>query len=198
MKPHRLARTVISRERIRKRVDELAREIAAAHPGGILLLVGILRGSFMFVADLMRALHRHGVCASVDFMQLESYGAGTESSGRVRVVRDLGLPVAGRRVLVVDDILDSGRTLDFAARHLRAQGAEHVALCALLDKPSRRVVPVNADYTGFEIPDTFVVGYGLDYDHHHRELPYLAEISFARPRRRRPPASRVTRRRQPG
>lgn len=163
-------------DRIRARVAELAGRIAANPAGRDLTLIGILRGSFMFLADLVRDLHGRNVAVRIDFLTLESYGAHTVSSGRVRLIKDFAIDVTGREVVLVDDILDTGRTLDFARRHILGRGAAGCRCCVLLDKPARRVVPCRADYVGFEVPDVFVVGYGLDFDGRFREWPFLAEL----------------------
>lgn len=178
MQPHHVHDVLIPETDLEGRVAELAGEIGCDLDGRELLLVGILRGSFMFLADLVRSFHRHGIRTRIDFMILESYGSGTESSGTVRLSRDCALDVAGQDVLLVDDILDTGRTLSFAVRHLLSRGAARVRTCVLLDKPSRRIVPFVADYVGFAVPDTFVVGYGLDYDHYYRDLPWIAKVTF--------------------
>lgn len=181
MLPHHIRDVLFGEEEIRRRIGELAGRIAAAQQGRPLVLIGILRGSFIFLADLLRALHPRTPGLRIDFMVCESYGAGTESSGRVRLAKDFGLDVTGTDVLIVDDILDTGRTLAFAADHARARGAASVRTCALLDKPSRRVVPFEADHVGFTVPDVFVVGYGLDYDHYYRDLPWIAKVVFTGP-----------------
>lgn len=155
-------------------VEEMSRDLR----GDRVVMVGILRGSFIFLADLVRELWPHDIHPMIDFVTIESYGSGTESSGTVRMMKELRLDVAGADVLLVDDILDTGRTLTFATNHLKERGARSVKTCALLDKPSRRIVPFQADYVGFEIEDTFVVGYGLDYDSRYRELPYIAKVTF--------------------
>jgi hypoxanthine phosphoribosyltransferase len=157
------------------RVEDLAQGIAAAL-GPEPLIVAVLKGSFVFTADLIRALHRAGARPFIDFMQLSSYGAGTESSGRVEIVRDVTDPLEGRDVLIVDDILESGRTLAFARDRLLDGGARRVKICVLLDKAGRRVAPVDADFVGFDCPDRFVVGYGLDYAHRFRELPFIGVL----------------------
>ena len=166
--------------RIAARVRRLVEEICADHPSDPIVMIGVLRGSFIFIADLVRALHRRGRCAVIDFVTIESYGAGTTSSGKLKMVKGYRVEVRGRDVLLVDDILDTGRTLEFARRHLLRRGARSVRICALLDKPSRRVRPIEADYVGFRVPDVFVVGYGLDYAGRHRELPYIARVEFER------------------
>jgi hypoxanthine phosphoribosyltransferase len=162
-------------EEIAARVDALAREIAADHPDDLLAVV-ILKGSFVFAADLIRALERAGASPHVDFITLASYGAAMRSSGEVTLTHDLTEDVSGRRVLVVDDILESGRTLAFARDVLVGRGAASVRTCLLLDKPEMRKVPVEADYVGFAIGPSFVVGYGLDFAHRYRGLPYIAVL----------------------
>ena len=178
MKAHHIQQVLFSDAQIATRLRALVREMADGCRGENLVIVGILRGSFIFLADLVRELYRQDVHPRIDFMTLESYGAGTESSGTVRVVKDVGMDVAGADVLVVDDILDTGRTLHFAREHLLARGARSVRTCALLDKPARRVVPFQADYIGFTIEDRFVVGYGLDFDGRYREVPHIACVTF--------------------
>jgi hypoxanthine phosphoribosyltransferase len=174
-----VVRELISAETIALRVQSLGREIAdhyrpllQADPGGELVLVGLLKGSFVFVADLCRAIdlpHR------VEFLSVSSYGAGTESSGEVRIQQDLDGPVAGKHLLLVEDIVDSGRTVVRVAELLGARRPASVKLCALLDKPSRRTVAVVPDWRGFEVEDLFVVGYGMDHDQRWRHLPFVGE-----------------------
>lgn len=178
MKKHRVEECLFSEGQIAERIEKLAREILSACGPGPLVMVGILRGSFIFLADLVRALHRHGGKARIDFMVLESYGSGTESSGRVKLDKDVTLDVKGADVLLVDDILDSGRTLSYAKQLMRDRGAKSVRACVLLDKPARRVVPGVAEFVGFTVPDEFVVGYGLDFDHAYREIPWIGKVSF--------------------
>ncbi len=161
---------------IGSRVSTLAGQIADAL-GPDIMVVAVLKGSFVFTADLLRALHHHGVHPRIDFMTLSSYGTGTESSGQVSITRDITDDVSGAKILLVDDILESGRTLAFARELLQERGAETVHLCVLLDKPERRKIDVDADYVGFAIGDEFVVGYGLDYAHYYRELPYIGTIA---------------------
>lgn len=165
----------ISPGEIAARVEELARDIHDAMPVDT-LAVPVLTGSFVFAADLIRALARAGADWPLDFVTLSSYGAGTESSGTVRVTRDLTLPVAGRTVLLIDDILDTGRTLAFARDLLLERGATSVKLCALLDKPARRSATIEADFAGFSVSDEFLVGYGLDHDGRHRGLSYIGVV----------------------
>jgi hypoxanthine phosphoribosyltransferase len=156
---------------IAARVEALAREIAAAKLHE-LIIVAVLKGSFIFAADLVRALHRQGLAPEIDFMFLASYGAGTEG-GAVKVLRDIGSPVAERDVVIVDDILDSGRTLLFAKELLEGRGARSVRTCVLLDKKVPREVDITPDFSGFECPAVFVVGYGTDIANRYRELPFI-------------------------
>jgi len=162
-------------EDIARRVEVLAREIAASM-GSDIVVVAVLKGSFIFTADLLRALHRSGVRPQIDFMTLSSYGAGTVSSGQVDIARDISDSIAGRPVLLVDDILESGRTLGHAKSTLAERGPTEVKLCILLDKPGKRKTDIEADFVGFTCPDRFVVGYGLDYSHYYRELPYIGYL----------------------
>lgn len=178
MREHHVRDILIPEAEIRKRVAGLIDEIAATGVGENLIFIGILRGSFVFLADLVREIFTHGIHPKIDFLTLSSYHGGTESSGTVLLRKDFTVDVAGADVVVVEDILDTGRTYDFARRHIESKGAKTVRLCTLLNKPSRRVVPVDADFVGFEIEDQFVVGYGLDYDHYYRELPYVAKVTF--------------------
>jgi len=150
--------------------------IADDFDGDELYVIGLLRGSFMFTADLVRLLYRRDIRLVIDFMTVASYGDGTESSGKVNMTRDIHIDLEGKPVLLVDDILDTGRTLDFASRHLAEFKPSSLKTCVFLDKPSRRVVPFKADYVGFTVEDLFVVGYGLDYDGRYRELPHLSVV----------------------
>jgi hypoxanthine phosphoribosyltransferase len=168
------AEILYSAAEIHERVRLLAEEIASTM-GPDLLVVAILKGSFVFAADLVRALHHAGLRPEIDFLTLSSYGAGTESSGRVRISHDVEQNIAGRQVLLIDDILESGRTLAFARDMLQTRGAT-VRVCVLLDKPGKRKTPIEPDFSGFICPDRFVVGYGLDYAHYYRELPYIGTI----------------------
>ncbi|HEY8241408.1 MAG TPA: hypoxanthine phosphoribosyltransferase [Kiritimatiellia bacterium] len=178
MRPHHTRDVLLTAEQIEKRVDAMVVDMADQCRTDDLVMIGILRGSFMFLADLVRALYHHGIHPRIDFMTLESYGAGTESSGRVKISKDINVDVAGSDVVIIDDILDTGRTLSFARKHLMEKGVKSVRTCTLLDKPSRRAVPFEADFKGFVIEDHFVVGYGLDFDSRYRELPYIAKVSF--------------------
>ena len=179
MAPPPLGDTLVSADRIRTRVQELVLELETQSRRPDFILLGILRGSFMFIADLVRGLHMARLHPRIDFMALASYGSGTESAGRVDLVHRHATPVRNAHVLLVDDILDTGRTLSFARARLLEEGAASVATCVLLDKPARRVVPIEADHVGFTIEDLFVVGYGLDVDGYYRELPYIARLDMA-------------------
>jgi len=169
---------IFDRRAIAVRIEALAAEIANADLEN-LIVISILKGSFIFAADLIRSLHEAGLAPEVDFLFLSSYGKGTASSGTVVVLRDIEIDVAGRSVLLVDDILESGRTLAFAKQLLREKGAERVATCVLLDKPGRRAAAIEADFRGFECPDAFVVGYGMDLAHRYRELPFVGRVAEA-------------------
>ena len=164
---------LFSEEQLKERVAQIAAQIDRDYAGKELMLVSVLRGSFIFMADLVRAIT---VPCRVDFMAVSSYGSGTVSSGQVQITKDLSEDITGRHLLVVEDILDSGNTLSYLLEVLRARKPASIRLCTLLDKPERRVKPVQLDYTGFTIPDAFVVGYGLDYDEHYRNLPYIGVL----------------------
>ena len=175
--PQRI-RVLYDEAAIAARNAEMAAEIAAS-AGENLLVVAVLKGSFMFVADLIRAMHRAGMTPQVEFVHLSSYRAATVSSGQVEILRDVQSDVRGRHVLLVDDILESGRTLAFAKDLLAARGAAKVSSAVLLEKPGKRAVNIKADYVGFECPDYFVVGYGMDVAHSYRQLPYVGVIETA-------------------
>ena len=160
---------------IAARVDVMADELAAQLPRDT-RVVSVLKGSFVFAADLIRALSRAGADWSMDFLTLSSYGAGTESSGQVRIVRDIVDDVRDRDVLLIDDILESGFTLTFARNLMKERGAHRVWICTLLDKPHKRRTELKADFVGFEAGDEFVVGYGLDWAHRFRGLPYIGVV----------------------
>jgi hypoxanthine phosphoribosyltransferase len=160
---------------IKERVEAMAGEIAAKMPADF-LIVSLLRGSFMFTADLVRELCAVGVHPQIDFMTLSSYGQGSSSSGQVVVGRDLTDDVKGRQILIVDDILETGRTLRFAHDLLIERGAADIKIAMLLEKPGKLEVAAKADFVGFSIPDKFVVGYGLDYANHYRELPFIGYL----------------------
>ncbi|NBI65946.1 hypoxanthine phosphoribosyltransferase [Pseudoflavonifractor sp. 60] len=161
---------LFSEEQLKERVQAIARQIEADYEGREVMLISVLRGSFVFMADLCRALK---LPCTMDFMSVSSYGSGTSSSGQVQITKDLSEDITGRHVIVLEDILDSGNTLSYLLNILEHRHPASVRLCALLDKPDRRVKPVELHYCGFTIPDAFVVGYGLDYDQHYRNLPYI-------------------------
>jgi hypoxanthine phosphoribosyltransferase len=169
-----VAHVLIDAGRLQDRIRQLAQDITADYQGtDDLLLICVLKGAFMFLADLTREMARPH---QIDFMGISSYGAGTASSGAVRIVLDLKQDIAGRDVLIVEDIIDSGRTLDYMRRSLLARSPATLRICTLLDKPTRRALPVPVDYVGFEIPDEFVVGYGLDFAELYRNLPFIAVL----------------------
>ena len=178
MSGDRSVKVLFDQAAIAARTEALAKEIAAADPKN-LLVVAILKGSFMFAADLLRALHRAGLEPQVEFFHLSSYLDGTVSSGAVRILRDIDSTVRDRDVLLIDDILESGRTLAFAKDLLAARGARRVLICTMLEKPGKRAVPVQADFVGFVCPDVFVVGYGMDVAHFYRELPFIGRVVTA-------------------
>ncbi len=167
---------LFSAEAIAERIEQLADAVARAELDDP-LIVAVLKGSFIFAADLVRALHRAGLRPEIDFIFLASYGAGTASQGEVEVLRDVGSEVAGRDVVLIDDILDSGRTLAFAKALLMNRGARKVLTCVLIDKPDRRAVEIVPDFTGFACPPVFVVGYGMDFGHRYRELPFIGTVA---------------------
>ncbi|MFV0299154.1 MAG: hypoxanthine phosphoribosyltransferase [Hyphomicrobiaceae bacterium] len=169
---------LFSPEAIASRIDELCAAVAATGFEN-LLVVPIMTGSFMFSADLLRGLYRAGMSPEVDFLSLASYRLNTSSSGSVDILRDLELDVQGRDVLIVDDILDTGRTLTYAQDLIVARGAKRTQTCVLLNKKVRRQVPVEADHVAFECPPVFVVGYGMDLANRYRELPFVGRIATA-------------------
>ena len=178
MRAHDVKEILIDKATIARRVDELVDEIIAANQTDNLVVIGILKGSFMFLADLMRSFHRHSVHPRIDFLALSSYGSGTESTGAVEIIHDIGEDIAGADVLLVDDILDTGRTLAFTKKILLGHGAKSIHSCVLLDKKAHRAVEFEADHAGFPVDDYFVVGYGLDYNNLYRELPHIAKVAF--------------------
>lgn len=165
----------LSEEKVDARIREIGEQISKDYAGKEICLVCILKGSIFYTCELAK---RITVPVTLDFMQVSSYGSGTESSGRIKITKDLDESVEGKNVIVVEDIIDSGRTLSHLLNLLKNRNPESVKLCTLLDKPDRRVVEVPVDYVGFQIPDEFVVGYGLDYDQKHRELPYIGIVKF--------------------
>ncbi len=161
---------LISEEQIKEAVNRIARQIEIDYEGREVLFVGLLKGSVAFMADLLKAYTK---TCTIDFMAVSSYGAGTQSSGRVNIIKDLSQPIDGKDIVIVEDIIDSGNTLSFIKAYFSAKNANSVKICTLLNKPSRRVVDIDVDYIGYDIPDEFVVGYGLDYNEHYRNLPYI-------------------------
>lgn len=164
---------LISEAELKATVKDIATKINEDYKGKNLLLVGLLKGSVVFMADLMKELE---VDCKIDFMCVSSYGASTESSGRVNIIKDVSQPVEGLDVLIVEDIIDSGNTLAFILKYFEAKGVNSVKICTLLSKPDRRVVHIPVDYIGAEIPDEFVIGYGLDYAENYRNLPYVGVL----------------------
>jgi hypoxanthine phosphoribosyltransferase len=164
---------LIVEDALQRRVSELGEEISHDYTGRDLLLVGVLKGAVFFMSDLMRRLT---IPCEIDFMAISSYGAGTDSSGVVRILKDLDINIEGRDVLVVEDIIDSGLTLSYLMRNLEARQPASLEICALLTKPGRREIDVPVRYVGFEIPDRFVVGYGLDFAERYRNLPYVGVL----------------------
>ncbi len=168
-----MEKILIDERQISERVLELGKQISEDYKDKNLFLVSVLKGSFMFMADLVRAIDIH---APLDFMAVSSYGAGTKTSGVVKIIKDLDVPLEGYDLLVVEDILDSGLTLEYILELLNARNPKSIRICTLLDKPDRRQVHIDAYYIGFEIPDEFVVGYGLDYAENYRNLPYIGVL----------------------
>lgn len=168
-------RILLSEEEVDNRIQAIGEQISKDYAGKQIHLVCVLKGGSFFMCELAK---RITVPVSLDFMSVSSYGSETKSSGVVKIVKDLDEPLKGKNVLVVEDIVDSGRTLSYLMEMLRDREPESLKLCTLLDKPERRVVDVNVDYTGFAIPDEFVVGYGLDYDQRYRNLPYIGVVEF--------------------
>ncbi len=164
---------LIPEDEIDRRIRELAAEISRDYAGRKIRMVGILKGASFFMCELAK---RVTVPVSIDFMQVSSYGGATESTGTVRIRKDLDDSIEGLDVIIVEDIVDSGRTLAFLGNFLRSKGAASIRYCTLLDKPERRVVDLKADYFGFAVPDKFVVGYGMDYDQEYRNLPYIGVV----------------------
>lgn len=169
----RIGEVLIDEETLRARVDELARAISEDYRGRDVLVIGVLKGAVFFIADLMRRLT---VPCELDFMDLSSYGSSTHSSGVVRILKDLDMPIAGRHVLVVEDIIDSGLTLTYLLKNLAARGPASLEICTLLTKPGSGRLPLRSRYVGFELGDVFVIGYGLDHAERFRNLPYIAVL----------------------
>jgi hypoxanthine phosphoribosyltransferase len=165
---------LVQADELQHRIKEMAAEVSRDYAGRDLLLIGVLKGAVFFLSDLMRHLD---IPCEVDFMAVASYGSSTDSSGVVRILKDLDVPLEGRNVLIVEDIVDSGLTLQYLMRTLEARGPASLEVCALLTKPERRKVEMPARYVGFEIPDKFAIGYGLDYAERYRNLPYVATLT---------------------
>lgn len=164
---------LVSSEKIEQKVKELGKEITEDYKGEELMLVGILKGAAIFMADLSRHIK---IPLTMDFMAVSSYGSSTKSSGVVRIIKDLDLDVEGKHILIIEDIIDTGLTLGYITDNLKKRGASSVKICTLLDKPDRRKVDVPVDYRGFIIPDEFVVGYGIDYAEKYRNLPDIFSL----------------------
>jgi hypoxanthine phosphoribosyltransferase len=174
MPEHPAGEILVQADDLQRRVKELGAQITRDYAGKELLLIGVLKGAVFFLSDLMRQID---VPCTVDFMAVASYGDATESSGVVRILKDLDAAIEDRHVLIVEDIVDSGLTLEYLMRSLRNRGPASLEVCALLTKPARRKAEVRAKYIGFEIPDRFVIGYGLDHAERYRNLPYVAALS---------------------
>ncbi len=168
-------KVMITQEEVEKRIDELAEQINRDYAGKSLHLICILKGSIFMTTELAKRLT---IPVTFDFMSISSYGSSTSSSGTIHLLKDLDEPIADREVLVIEDIIDSGRTLSYLMKTLAVRKPASLRLCTLLDKPDRRVTDVEVSYTGFVIPDKFVVGYGMDYDQHYRNLPYIGEMEL--------------------
>lgn len=164
---------LVSQEQLDQKVKELGEQISKDYAGKNLLMVSVLKGSVVFMADLMRAI---SVPCEIDFMSVSSYGRGTKTSGVVKIIKDLDISLEGRDMLIVEDILDSGLTLSYIKTILLERSPNSIKICTLLDKPERRKSDIKADYIGFNVPDEFVVGYGLDYDEKYRNLPYIGVL----------------------
>jgi len=170
---HDVEEILLDTDAVAARVTELGAELVRDYTGRDPVLVSVLKGSLVFLADLMRAMD---LPMSIDLMEVSSYGSGTESSGQVRILKDLSKPIEGRDVIVVEDIIDTGLTLNYLLRYLGERHPASIKVCCLLDKPARRLAEIPIDYRGFTIPDRFVIGYGLDYDERYRNLPYIGVL----------------------
>ncbi|HEX2194914.1 MAG TPA: hypoxanthine phosphoribosyltransferase [Candidatus Limnocylindria bacterium] len=164
---------LVSEQEITERVGQLGGQLAADYAERDPVLVSVLKGSIVFLADLIRTME---IPVSLDLMEVSSYGASTESSGQVRILKDLSGPIQGRDVIVVEDIIDTGLTMNYLLKYLHDKGPASIRICCLLDKPARRLADIPIDYRGFVIPDRFVIGYGLDYDERYRNLPYIGVL----------------------
>ena len=170
-----IGRVLVSEEELQTRITDIARQVSADYAGRELLVVGVLKGAIFFIADLVRRL---SVPCELDFMAVSSYGSSTHSSGVVRILKDLDIPIAGRHVLVVEDIIDSGLTLSYLMKNLASRKPASLEICTLLTKPGHRRLKTPTRYVGFDLPDVFVIGYGLDHAERYRELPYIAELEL--------------------
>jgi len=169
-----IAEVLVSEAQLRSKVAELGAQLSQDYVGRPLTLVSVLKGSLPFMADLMRAIT---IPVTIDLMEVSSYGgAATETSGLVRILKDLSASIEGKDVVIVEDIIDTGLTLNYLMRYLRGKNPHSLKICALLDKPARRLVDIDIDYRGFSIPDRFVIGYGLDYDEFYRNLPFIGVL----------------------
>jgi hypoxanthine phosphoribosyltransferase len=164
---------LLTQEQIQARVAELGAQLTEDYAGRDPVLISVLKGSIVFLADLVRGME---IPLSIDIMEVSSYGAATESSGQVRILKDLSNPIEGRHVIVVEDIIDTGLTLNYLLRYLREKAPASLSICCLLDKPARRLTEIEIDYVGFTIPDRFVIGYGLDFGERYRNLPYVGVL----------------------
>jgi hypoxanthine phosphoribosyltransferase len=168
-----VSEVLLTEEQVQTRVRALGAQLSVDYAGRSPVLVSVLKGSIVFLADLVRAMD---VPLSVDLMEVSSYGSGTETTGQVRILKDLSGPIEGRDVVVVEDIIDTGLTLNYLLRYLTERSPASIRVCCLLDKPARRLAEIEIDYRGFSIPDRFVVGYGLDFNEQYRNLPYIGVL----------------------
>ena len=173
LRDEKIGEILVQADELQHRITEMAAEVSRDYAGKDLLLIGVLKGAVFFLSDLMRQIE---IPCEVDFMAVSSYGSATESSGVVRIIKDLDQSIDGRHVLIVEDIVDSGLTLNYLLRTLKARNPASLEVCALLTKPERRKIETPARYIGFEIPDKFAIGYGLDYAERYRNLPYVATL----------------------
>jgi len=171
--PAKKPKTLISEKKLQKRIKELGKKISRDYKGKKLVLIGVLKGAFVFMADLLREIN---IPVEIDFIQVSSYGASKTSSGVIKIKKDVDLPIVGKHVLLVEDIVDYGYTLNYLLKFIKAKKAKSVRVCAMLDKPSRREVEVPIAYKGFEVPNKFIVGWGLDDAEKNRNLPYVASL----------------------
>ena len=168
-----IEKVLLSQQELQRKVNELGEQITRDYAGKEPIFVGVLKGCFVFMADLMRAVN---LPCQIDFMAVSSYGKGTTSSGNVQINKDLSYDIAGRDVIIVEDILDSGVTLNYLVGYLNNRNPRSIKIVTLFDKPARRKAPIKADYFGYEVPDEFIVGYGLDYAEKYRNLPYIGVL----------------------